>query len=236
MYIHKTISGHLLYSHAEGRISAVVISPPSPHIGDPSIVCDNFFLPSIIVWSPYITYPSLFPPNTILFPSCGLPTSHSYWNDGTHSSNQPRLIHDLDNVVYLVSAVYNYVNRHRLLAHDESILGRFPTPTLIPFVLLKQTGMTSSLSNMCTSLAVRGMNFQNMETFVLDRRLTKYSSLIDITRNHALLATGSSNSEIDFWSTWICQSPSDYTLKQCFLTMFVRNEQLYLRELTDYTP
>ena len=111
---------------------AVIISPHPPNIGDPDTPSDHFFIPSIILWRPYITHSSIFPKQSILCPLCELPTQHSHWNDGSTSSTQPRLIHDLDNMVYLVSAVYTCKKKHKLLTHDEVILTRFPTPTLIP--------------------------------------------------------------------------------------------------------
>ena len=81
-----------------------------------------------------------------------LHTSIVYWNDGSSASMQPRLVHDMDNVVLLVSAVYICENRHKLLAHDESVLKCFPSCCMIPFVLLSQTGFTSQLVNTCTLL------------------------------------------------------------------------------------
>ena len=59
--------------------------------------------------------------------SCGGMKRLSYWNDGSSSSTQPRALHDMHNVVLLVSAVYACDSGHRLLALDESVLNRFPT-------------------------------------------------------------------------------------------------------------
>lgn len=150
--------------HVEQTIGAVIIYPPALNVDDRNLCREDFFLPSIIIWSPYITYPCIFPPGSISCPSCGNPTQHSYWNDGSSSSRQPRLIHDMDNIVYLVSAVYCCENRHKVLAHDEKVLNLFPSPSMIPFVLLHRTGMTSSLANMCTASTVQVMNFHNLSS------------------------------------------------------------------------
>lgn len=174
----------------------------------------------------------MFPSNSIICPSCGQPTKHSHWNDGSTSSTQPRLLHDLDNILYLVSAVYRCENKHSLLAHDETILSSFPAPNLIPFVLLKRTGVTTSLAEMCTSFIIRGLNFHAMESLISDRRMITFARIVDTLRNHEILTLGSPTSCIEFWSTELAQSPSDFILKQCFVAAFFRNELLYKRELT----
>ena len=179
----------------------------------------------------------MFPPGSISCPVCGNPTQHSYWNDGSSSSRQPQFIHDMDNIVYLVSAVYYCENRHKVLAHDEKVLNMFPSPSMIPFVLLRRTGMTSSLANLCTSLTVQGMNFHNiMETLLIQRRWTNFAKQCDILNEHEKLTTVTHNSNLDFWVSPLSQSPSDYILKLCFLAMFLRNEQIYLRELIAIEP
>lgn len=133
--------------------------------------------------------------------------------------------------MYLVSAVYSCENGHKVLAHDENVLNLFPSPSMIPFVLLRRTGMTSSLANICTSLTVQGMNFHNMETFLIQIRWTIFAKQCDILNEREKLMTGMYKSNFDFWASPLSQTPSDYILKQCFLAMFLRNEQIYLREL-----
>ena len=114
-------------------------------------------------------------------------------------------------------AVYKCKNKHTLLAHDEIILSHFPTPTLIPFVLLKRSGITSSLADMCTSLTVKGMNFRSMESLILDRRMTTFARVCDTIRHHELLTCKGSKVHTlpEFWSTELSNSPSNFILKQC---------------------
>lgn len=115
-------------------------------------------------------YPLLFPENSILCPTCGSATEHSYWNDVSSTTAQPRLLHDMHNVVLLVSATYVCQNNHRLLAHDESILKLLPDQRMTPFVLLHKAGFTSNFVDTCTALGTHGSNFYNIETFVIERR------------------------------------------------------------------
>ena len=42
--------------------------------------------------------------------------------------------------------------------------------TDIPFVLVRRTGFTAELIEMCNSLVRSGMNFYNMESMILERR------------------------------------------------------------------
>ena len=48
--------------------------------------------------------------------------NNSYWNDDSSSTKQPRMIHGLNDIVYLVSAVYTCDKKHKILAHDKNIL------------------------------------------------------------------------------------------------------------------
>ena len=54
----------------------------------------------------------------------------------------PRTIHDVNDVVLLVSTVYACEDGHRLLAHDARVLKMITSPSLVLFVLLHQTGFT----------------------------------------------------------------------------------------------
>ena len=69
-----------------------------------------------------------------------------YWNDGSSPSKQPRTLHGIDNIVIFVSAVYLC---DKLLANDELVLEKFPSSTMIPFVLLHRTGFTRGVVDMC---------------------------------------------------------------------------------------
>ena len=85
-----------------------------------------------------------------------------YWNDGSSRYNQPRIIHDVDDFVLLVSSVYVCDGGHKLLAHDERVLKLLPKDT-IPFILLHQTGFTIRFVELCQSLCQTGMNFHSLQ-------------------------------------------------------------------------
>lgn len=207
-----------------------VIAPPIPTPGDPEMQDEDLFLPLVILWSPYLTYPTLFPPSSIKSPSCGCATQHSYWNDGSSSTTQPRLLHDIHNVALLVSATYICENRHRLLAHDESILKCFTTQCMIPFVLFARAGFTLEFVNTCMALVTHGLNFYNIESFIIERRWEAFARQQDMLTLHKTV-TGQSVVANDFWISQYSKSPSNDLISKCFLARFVEDEKVYIREM-----
>ena len=74
--------------------------PPNP---------ETFLLPSVILWDPLMTLSHLLTTKIIICPHSQYEkhlTSAKYWNDGKTSHQQPRLIHVIRDIVFLVSAVY----------------------------------------------------------------------------------------------------------------------------------
>ena len=45
------------------------------------------------------------------------------------------------------------------------------------------------------------------------------------------MITGKSHGTCNLWESAFSQTPSDFILRKCFLAVFLKNEQLYLREL-----
>lgn len=94
-----------------GRGSAHIIVPPIPLLGDSKVNVEDFFLPSVIIWNPYLIYPNVVSPGSIKCIHCGLTMHEGYWNDGSSVAKQPRILHGIDNIVILVSALYICENR-----------------------------------------------------------------------------------------------------------------------------
>ncbi len=63
--------------------------------------------------------------------------------------------------------------------------------------------------------------------------MTTFARLTEIARHHEVLA-GLPTTDIDFWSTILAQSPTDYTLRQCFLATFLQSEHVYVQQIIDY--
>ena len=210
--------------NAGGHLGTI-ITPTHPQLGNAP--CEDYFLPSVLIWDPYTAYPSFFPSGSIQCCSCGGSTRFQYWNDGSSSSTQPRVLHDMHNIVLLVSAVYRCDNGHKLLAHDESVLKCFPTHRVIPFVLLSRTGFTMDLVNTCTSLCTHGMNFYKIETFVAERRLDTLSKQHDMH----IMAHASSGEICHFQTLPTPSCPSNDIIAKMVLAKFLNDEKIYLTEI-----
>ena len=213
-----------------GSLSGVIIPPSQPKTGDPDVRCEDYFLPAVLLWDPYSLYPSIFPPGSIKCNSefcCGA-TKFFCWNDGSTASKQPRTLHDMHFVVLLVSAIYACDSGHKVLAHDESVLKVFPSYQMVPFILLCKTGFTVELVDTCTSLCIHGMNFYKIETFILERRLDKLARMEKLHQAHHNL----------LGDTEVCKnenklnSPSNDIIAKVVLTKFLKDEWLYLAEIT----
>ena len=194
--------------------------------------CEDLFLPAVLIWDPYSAYPSIFPPGSIRCNSescCGA-TKFSYWNDGSTTSTQPRTLHDMHSTILLVSAVYACDSGHKVLAHDESVLKHFPTYRMVPFILLSKTGFTAEFVDTCTSLCVHGMNCYKIQTFIQERRLDTLARLQELHQvQHNILG----DTEVcETENKRLLYSPSNDLIAKIFLAKFLKDERLYLAEIT----
>ena len=161
-------------------------------------------------------------------------TSAKYWNNGKTPHQQPRLIHDISDIVFLVSAVYVCDNGHKTLAHDPYILKAMPHSS-ITFVLLHQTGFTRAFVDLCSSLCYNGMNFNSLEgtikklrweNFIQKKSMYEYLvRSLEVDSTHCdLLALEFS----EFQNTAMAILPSDDTIGKCFLSNFLESENTYV--------
>jgi hypothetical protein len=207
-----------------------IIPPAMPIIGDKEVENEDFYMPSVLLWNPYLIYPQFVAPGSIKCTICGSPLLEGYWNDGSAASKQPRIIHGVDRIVLLVCAVYVCDNRHKIVSCDEIVLKMFPFKTIIPFYLLHRTGMTRDLLDTLVSLCKRGVNFYSMESYIMERRWKTYASQQDMHQLHNTLLSCNSL-PVDFTDTELSKGPSNDILSKCFLGEFFEHEQLYLREM-----
>ena len=219
----------MVFCNYTGRGFSFVI-PPIPSLGDGNLDDEDFSLPAVIIWNPYIAYPHIFKLGSIQCPVCDNSMYEAYWNDGSSTATQPRLIHAMDNVALLVSAVYKCKYQHKLLAHDSSVLQKFPSMTMIPFLLLARTGFTTDIVDMCTSFCRRGLNFYNMESLILERRWETFARQQQMIEAHKLM-TKQNPTISNFLDSQLSKSPSNDILSKCFIAKFLQDEPLYLREM-----
>jgi len=152
----------------------------------------------------------------------------AYWNDGSSIAKQPRVLHGMNDKVLLVSAVYSCEKRHKLLAHDETVLKQLPSH-LIPFCLLHKTGFTQELVDTCQAFCRQGINFYCMETLILEKRWENFARKVQLhTINSERQVSCSYN---EFLASPMSQAPSNDILSKCFVAGFLQNEELYINEM-----
>lgn len=221
-----------------------VIHPPNSgqtSRGSNPLTPDDFLLPSIILWNPLLTYSKSSFSTGLLCLKCDRVCNTHYWNDGSSTHTQPRAIHDIQDIVYLVSAVYTCDEGHKILAHDQRVLNMLPCKDIVPFVLLHRTGFTTNFISFCSSLCHTGMNFHSLEGAISHRRWDFYES-----RRQAYLCTSSlynrnlnnvnSLSFPSFSDIAEKYLPSDDIIRQCFLSNFLENERAYICDIQSVTP
>jgi hypothetical protein len=131
-----------------GKEFTTLHSLPLPCSHDVGVAPDDFQQPLFQLWNPNITHHDIVKGALCRCITCGSPYHMGYWNDGSSAYRQPRIIHGVDNIVFLVSAVYVCSNNYRLLAHDPVIQNCFCFKSVIPFVLLHKTGFTREFAEM----------------------------------------------------------------------------------------
>ena len=203
--------------------------PPDP---------ENCLFPTILIWNPIMTFQHLFPEKGIKCPhgNCNKLATTVYWNDGSTQYRQPRLIHDIKDVVLLISAVYMCEDRHKTLAHDPRVLGVLPK-TMIPFFLLYRSGFSCDLVDLVMSICPSGMNFHSLEAAIKKirwenylRRKGTYESIVKHHMN-SINSEHACKSFFDFKQTRMGLLPTDDAISNCFLSKFLKDETFYLNQL-----
>lgn len=87
---------------------------------------------------------------------------------------------------------------------------------------------------MCTTLIRNGVNFYKMESLILQQRWETYARQEDALRIHRrIISQDEQETDHDeFWDTELAKSPSNNILSKSFLAGFLKEEDLYLREIT----
>ena len=189
------------------------------------------FLPAVILWSPFVVYSHILDANCQKCATCGLPLSMSAWTDGSSADTQPRSLYGIDGPVLLVSAIYTCGSQHRTLAHDASILGKFPSQDVIPFVLFHRSGFTHQLMSLCMSMVYRGMTFLEIETFLLQRKWEVHAREQEFDSVQKSITIRDVNTHEMLPDSELLKTPSDTLIRKCFLAHFLVNEKIYAREM-----
>lgn len=220
-------------------------------IHPPSAICttevkpipDDFLIPRVILWNPLLTFSFVFKNfGGLRCASCNKLCETLYWNDGSSSQHQPRLIHDVEDFVLLVSAVYACEEGHKILAHDERILRMLPCKSMIPFILLHKIGFTTNFVNFCGSLCQSGMNFRSLESVIIHIRwqyhLSREQLYLCYVKHSSIASTNEEcirnfPSFQDFGMKYL---PSDDIICKCFLSNFIEEECAFISAIQSVHP
>lgn len=190
-------------------------------------VADINFVPDIILWDPIVQFPcSAAAIQQCSSDNCGRPLERREWQNKQQSGLRPRIIHDVDRIVLLVSRRYMCASGHRFLSHDPQILERFPCASQIPFVLSHKSGLTMRCMSMVISLIAKGKKISTIESVLKQsRKETYYRKLLCASVNPGI---GFATFEEAFTGKMI---PGRELLLSSFLVVFWRNEIFYRRRL-----
>ena len=111
------------------------------------------------------------------------------------------------------------------------MLKTITSPSLVPFVLLHQTGFTKEFVDLCTSMCHNGMNFHSLEAVIGKTRWhyhigrkQKYESIVQQFQKKYIAGVFCEwpvvENFVDFDSKTV---PSDDLLAKCFLSKFLEH-------------
>ena len=98
------------------------------------------------------------------------------WKLGQSPALQPRIIHDIESIVVLISAQYICCNNHIYLTTDPRVLQRI-SEIYIPFTLLHKTGFLKSFVNQVIGLIREGLNICAIERYIRSQRRATIAGL-----------------------------------------------------------
>ena len=218
----------------QGSCSTAIIPPPSFQEGDNrensnQVNCaGKVALPYVILWNPVCQFPLCSETLKVCsVDGCGNILHFYGWTNGCSSGKQPRILHDINNVVLLVSAIYqcNGNPHHMLYSTDPQLLKQI-NPIWIPFHLLHRTGFTHSFVKSVTSLVSEGLPLQMIECHIKKLR-EKHAQEIELQLNSILSSHGQVNSPSSHISLITRPFPSNDIIARCFTILFQQNENLY---------
>ena len=137
---------------------------------------------------------------------------------------QPRILHDVDGIVLLISRPYICAAGHWFLGHDPQILDQFVYVSQIPFVLSHKSGLTMGFLSMVRSLISKGKSISTVEG-VLKR------SRKDMYYRKLLCASVNPNIQFLLFEDTIAGkiNPGGELLLSSLLNVFWKNEVFYRR-------
>jgi hypothetical protein len=129
----------------------------------------TLILPHVILWNPLVQFADL---NLVCPESeCSAKMHTRSWKHGHTKGLQPRILHDVDYTILLVSALWCCDEGHSISSTDSRILQFVVQKTgFRPFILLHKTGFTSTFVTTVIELIHEGNSFSGIERIITRKR------------------------------------------------------------------
>ncbi len=179
-----------------------------------------------MLWNPLLQ----FGPVTCLYDECSSVLHTTSWKCGQTGSLQPRLIHELDYVVLLVSAVWSCDNNHYISSTDPRIIDLVHKKYgFQPFILLHKTGFTTSFVLTVIELIKEGITFNGMEHIVRQKRQQHVASVSEMVLKNSACKYITHISVLASEAINLLQYPlpSDDVFHKCFIVHFLKYQHAY---------
>lgn len=155
------------------------------------------------------------------------------WTSGSSSGKQPRIVHDINHVIFLVSAIYQCSEgpQHTLYSTDSQILEQLNS-IWIPFNLLHRTGFTRSFVNSVINLVVEGLPLQAIECHIPSQR-EQHAKEVEMKFNSTfndITMTGMLSKILNLIFKPI---PGNDLIARCFMIRFQQDEHKYSAYMTN---
>ena len=153
---------------------------------------------------------------------CSKPVDRKVWKISQSQALQPRLLHDIDSMVVLISCQYVCPNNHHYLTTDPRILEVMKSED-IPFVLLHKSGFVKSFVHRVIGLISEGMTIAAVERFITEQRRLFIAATASQVKSKLSLSSISCTTQKTLENPY----PSNDILYKCFITDFLINSQRY---------
>lgn len=189
--------------------------------------------PYIVIWNPLMKFPEDLP-DVCMQDGCTWKILMKHWRMGQSHGMEPRLLHCVENIVVLISPMYQCEYGHSLSATDPQLLAKL-SPAYIPFVLLHRTGFTRHFINTVVLLFREGVTIQGIERHIQRMRQQHTSSIIIQHINkmpkNLQSSTADSLDKSEELTSIKLPFPSNNLIYHCILVHFMERKNFYNSEM-----
>ena len=215
---------------------AVIPSPTPTHqiVSCGASNIDEYFLPHILLWNPLQQFSHV--KGISQCHECQEKLHLQCWKTGEQKGLEPRIVHDLHNVVLLVGALYTCIHKHQILSTDPRIL-KIIKDEHIPFVLLHRTGFTNNFIQTIIQVVCEGLSFHCTEHFVSSTRQESAAVRLIQARDDLQHISSLDSTTFNLMESMPMKLPlpSNDILRKCFLVQFAQNQHLYTTSMAKKT-